>query len=155
MKRTSAWASLACIVVASRLAAQTGNLSTEVRQITFGPKHHFFGYIGHVQTIPWNQSGRFVLALQTDFQDRMPQAGEAADVVVLDAHNNYAPRVVDRTRAWNFQQGTMLYWNPGAPETQFFFNDRDPKTHEVFCVLFDISRGTNGQRVAEYRYADT
>src|SRR5688572_24745680 len=46
----------------------------------------------------------------------------------------------------------MLYWNPEAPETQFFFNDRDPNTHEVFCVLFDVSKGENGQRVAEYRF---
>ena len=34
-----------------------------VRQITFGPKHHFFGYIGHVQNIPWNASGRYILAM--------------------------------------------------------------------------------------------
>src|SRR5262245_54808815 len=112
-------------------------LTTEVQQITFGPRHHFFGYFGHVRTIPWNASGRRIVALRTEFQDRMPRPGEAADIVLLDATNAFATRVVDRTRAWNFQQGTMLYWNPKAPETQFFFNDRDPKTHEVFCVLFD------------------
>src|SRR5204862_6680883 len=88
-------------------------------------------------------------------QERMPKPGEAGDVVLLDTHANYALRVVDRSRAWNFQQGTMLYWNPAAPETEFLFNDRDPRTHEVFCVRFDISKGTNGQRVAEYRYGDT
>src|SRR5262249_6240302 len=55
----------------------------------------------------------------------------------------------DRTRAWNFQQGTMLYWNPQAAETQFFFNDRDPETNEVFCVRFDITRGTGGERGGE------
>jgi hypothetical protein len=131
------------------------DFTTEIRQITFGPKHHFFGYIGHVRTIPWNQSGRFVVALQTDFQERMPNPGEAAEIILLDGRNNYAPRVVDRTRAWNFQQGTMLYWNPAAPETQFFFNDRDPQTQEVFCVLFDISKGRNGSRVAEFRFAGT
>ena len=46
----------------------------------------------------------------------------------------------------------MLYWNPLEPETQFFFNDRDPATQDVFCVLFDIQAG---KRVAEYRYAET
>lgn len=130
-------------------------LGTTTRQITYGPPHHFFGYIGHVRTIPWNQSGRYLVALQTDFQERMPQPGEAADIVLLDTQTNFAPRVITQTRAWNFQQGTMLYWNPAAPETQFFFNDRDPKTDEVFCVLFDISQGPTGHRVAEYRYADT
>jgi hypothetical protein len=130
-------------------------LTTEIRRITSGPKHHFFGYIGHVRTIPWNRSGRWIVALQTDFQDRMPQPGEAAEIVLLDTRNGYSARVVDRTRAWNPQQGTMLYWNPDAPETQFFFNDRDPKTHELFCVLFDLSKGKHGQRVAEYRFGDT
>lgn len=84
----------------------------------------------------------------------MPNPGEPAEIVLLDTENNYTTRVVDQTRAWNFQQGTMFYWNPQAPDTQFFFNDRDPATHEVFCVLFDISKGLNGERVAEYRYPD-
>ncbi len=129
--------------------------TTEVKQLTTGPKQHFFGYIGHVQNIPWNKSGRYIVALQTDFQDRMPKSGEAADIVLLDATDNYALRVVDQTRAWNPQQGTMLYWNPDAPETQFFFNDRDPETNDVFCVLYDLSQGEHGQRVAEYRFAET
>lgn len=130
------------------------DLSAEVRQITFGPQHHFFGYFGHVRTIPWNASGRYMLALRSEFQERMPRPGEAANILLLDTQNNYAERVVEQTKAWNFQQGTMLYWNPQAPETQFFFNDRDPVTNEIFCVLFDTSKGTNGERIAEYRYQD-
>ena len=46
----------------------------------------------------------------------------------------------------------MMYWNPGAPDTQFFFNDRDPTTNQVFCVLFDIEQN---KRVREYRFEDT
>ena len=153
---------LAILWAATLLAAEpavaeppAGEWSTSTRQITFGPQHHFFGYFGHVRTIPWNASGRYLVALQTDFQERMPKPGEAADIVLLDAQNDYAVSVVDRTRAWNFQQGTMFYWNPQAPETQFFFNDRDPETHEVFCVLFDTSKGKHGERIAEYRFSDT
>ncbi len=129
--------------------------SLEVRQITQGPKHHFFGYIGHVQNIPWNRSGRYLVALRTEFQDRMPRAEDAAEIVLLDASRDYAERVVDRTRAWNPQQGTMLYWNPQAPETQFFFNDRDPATGRLFTVLFDVSVGEHGKRVREFRFDDT
>ena len=136
-------------VVAAEPAA---NFTTDTKQITFGPQHHFFGYFGHVRTIPWNKSGRYIVGLRTDFQDRMPKPGEAAEIVLLDTRNDHAARVVDHTRAWNPQQGTMLYWNPEAPETQFFFNDRDPKTHEVFCVLFDVSKGKNGERIAEFRF---
>jgi hypothetical protein len=147
-------ATIISLPVSSLFAAGStaADFTTEIKQITFGPKHTFFGYIGHVRTVPWNRSGRYVVALRTDFQDRMPRPDEAAEVVLLDARNNYAPRAVDYTRAWNFQQGTMLYWNPAAPETQFFFNDRDPKTHDVFCVLFDVSKS---RRIAEYRFTDS
>src|SRR5690349_15916333 len=92
----------------------------EVEQLTFGPNHHFFGYIGHAGTIPWNRSGRYIVALRTAFQDHMPRPDEAAGVVLIDTQRGNAVRVVDRTRAWNFQQGTMLYWDPREPETRFF-----------------------------------
>ena len=132
----------------------SGGLSYSMKQITHGPKHHFFGYFGHVRTIPWNASGRYLVALETDFQERMPEPGEAARIVLIDTQNQYEIRPVAETRAWNFQQGTMLYWNPQQPETQFFFNDRDPQTNQVFCVLFDITKGAHGQRIAEFRYPD-
>ena len=37
----------------------------EVQQLTQGPLHHFFGYIGHVQNIPWNGDGRYITVLRT------------------------------------------------------------------------------------------
>lgn len=134
--------------------AQEADFSLQVKQITQGPANHFFGYIGHVQNIPWNDNGRYILALRTLFQDRLPGAGDPADVVLIDTQDGYAVRVVDQTRGWNPQQGTMFYWNPSAADTQFFFNDRDPETGKVFCVLFDISRGSRGERVREYRSDD-
>lgn len=82
----------------------------------------------------------------------MPRPGEATEIVLLDTARDYSVKVVEQTRAWNFQQGTMLYWNPQSPETQFLFNDRDPETHRVFAVLFDVSEG---RRVAEYRFSET
>ncbi len=122
------------------------------QQITFGPSHHFFGYIGHCRTIPWNGNGRYIACLQTDFQDRMPTAHDAARVVLLDTQNGFSPVVIDRTYGWNPQQGAMLYWNPTAADTQLFFNDRDPATGSVFTVLFDIAQN---RRIREYRYDDT
>lgn len=123
-----------------------------IEQLTFGPKHHFFGYIGHVRNTPWNASGRFMVALRTSFQDRMPSPHDAADVVLIDTAKANAVTVVESTRAWNFQQGTMFYWNPQAQETQLIFNDRDPKTNHVFPVLFDIA---TRKRIREYRFRDT
>ena len=142
-------------LVALPTARSGAQNSLEATMITSGPKHHIFGYIGHVRTTPWNASGRYIVALEFDRQDRMPGPDDAATIVLIDTRNKFAMHAVDETRAWNPQQGTMLYWNPKAPETQFFFNDRDRKTGKVFCVLFDVSAGTNGRRVREYRVEDT
>ena len=149
-------AALLCALLScqSEPTAERGKpaLQLEIEQITQGPQNHYFGYIGHVQNIPWNGSERYLLTLRVGFHDRMPTAEDAAGIVLLDAQNNYAARKVDETRAWNPQQGTMMYWNPGAPDTQFFFNDRDPATNQIFCVLFDIEQN---KRVREYRFKDT
>lgn len=141
--------------LASGLGAGTVESGVRVRQLTSGPAHHFFGYIGQCRTIPWNASGRYVLALETDFQHRLPGAGDAARVCVIDTRDGNRVRVVDRSLGWNPQQGTMFYWNPEHPETQFFFNDRDPGTGKVFTVLFDLTRGEGGGRLREYRFEDT
>jgi hypothetical protein len=153
---TFVWCALAAIAFPTAAFAAAAQVEIKVTQITHGPKHHYFGYIGQSRTIPWNASGRYLLALQVGFQDRLPGANDPADVCLLDARAGYAVRVVDQSRAWNPQQGTMFYWNPEHPETQFFFNDRDPKTGKIFTVLFDLSaNGGKGKRLREYRFDDT
>ena len=92
-----------------------------------------------------------MVLLRTAFQDHLPEPHEAADIVLLDTRNGYALEKIEETRAWNPQQGTMLYWNPEAPANQFFFNDRDPDTNQIFCVLYDIEKR---KRVREYRFDD-
>lgn len=160
MSRT-AWLTCAVLTAVVLLrggvvTAATPDAAVKVTQITQGPKHHYFGYIGQSRTSPWNANGRYLLALQVGFQDRMPGANDAADICLLDARDNYAIRVVDQTCGWNPQQGTMFYWNPAHPETQFFFNDRDRRTGKIFTVLFDITAdGGKGKRIREYRFDDT
>lgn len=127
--------------------ARAFELRTE--QITAGPKHHFFGYIGQCQTIPWSGDGRYILALEIDNIDRMPRPADAAKIVLVDTHRDNELIPLDETYAWNPQQGTMFYWNPKASRSQFFFNDRDLKTGDVFAVLYDIERK---ERIREYRH---
>ena len=139
------------LVLTGQTTAQENKVTFDIQQITSGPKHHFFGYVGQSLTIPWNQSGRYIVSLQADFYKRMPVQGETADIILLDTQNDYAITAVDKTLAWNLQQGTMLYWNPNEPETQFFFNDIDPKTGVVFTVLYDIEKR---KRIREYRFGN-
>ncbi len=141
---------LVLLFASSFLAAADDDYS--VRQITFGPAHHLFGYIGHGKTIPWNASGRYILALRCDFDDQMPTLDDPADILLLDTENDFQARKVAETRGWNFQQGTMFYWNPDAAESQFFFNDRDRNDGTLFTVLFDIA---SGKRLREYRFPDS
>lgn len=140
---------LACT---SGLQAQSSAFDLQIKQATSGSKHHFFGYIGQCQTIPWNASGRYILGLEVDRIDRMPEPEEAATVILVDTYQNNRILRIDKTHAWNPQQGTMFYWYPRAAETQFFFNDRDVRTGKVFTVLYDLERQ---QRIREYRYEDT
>ncbi|MCF7973229.1 MAG: hypothetical protein K9N55_05410 [Phycisphaerae bacterium] len=140
-----------CLAFSPGLLAESPPFDLTIEQVTSGTKHHFFGYIGQCQTIPWNANGRYILALEIETIDRMPRPEEAAAIMLVDTHQDTLVPV-DKTHAWNPQQGTMFYWNPLAPDTQFFFNDRDLDTGKVFTVLYDIAEK---QRVREYRYEDT
>jgi len=93
----------------SPLLAKGQAITFEVEQITTGPKHHLFGYIGHALTIPWNESGQYIVSMRTNFFKRMPKAGEPCDIVIIDTTNNYTVTKVDESLAWNPQKGTMLY----------------------------------------------
>jgi hypothetical protein len=115
----------------SESANQQGSFELIVEQLTSGEKHHFFGYIGQCQTIPWNSTGQYILGMEIDTITRLPKPEEAATIFVVDTHDDNKTIKLDKTHAWNPQQGTMFYWNPNAPETQFFFNDRDLETGKV------------------------
>lgn len=67
---------------------QSPSIDLKIEQVTFGNKHHFFGYIGQCQTIPWNTSGRYILGLEIDRIDRMPKPEEAATIILIDTQDN-------------------------------------------------------------------
>jgi hypothetical protein len=136
---------ISCAILAP---ASAQSLKLKIEQITSGNQHHFFGYIGQCQTIPWNATDRYILAMEIDHIDRMPRPEEAATIVLIDTEDDNKIIRLDKTHAWNPQQGTMFYWNPLAAKTQFFFNDRDVKTGKVFTVLYDIEKRV---RIREYR----
>jgi len=59
----------------------TPSIEFKIRTLTRGPKHHFFGYYG---ICPWNKSGRYLVCLESSFQDRMPSPSEAAAIGLVD-----------------------------------------------------------------------
>ena len=52
-----------------------------VTRVTDGPKYHFFGYF---DKFPWNKSGRYLLANESDFMGRQPEAGEKLTLGMID-----------------------------------------------------------------------
>jgi hypothetical protein len=106
-----------------------------IERLTRGPNHHFFGYYG---ICPWNQSGRYLLSLQTSFQDHMPDRDEPAVIGLVEATTGKFS-AVGRTSAWNFQQGAMLHWNPLHPESEVIYNDR--RGNEIISVILDVNTG--------------
>jgi len=89
------------------------------RAVTSGPRHHFFGYYDKT---PWDATGRYLLAMETNFAGRQPKPGEPLTVGMVDLKddNTYIP--LDTTRAWCWQQGTMLQWLGSAPDREVVYN---------------------------------
>ncbi|MFC1792605.1 hypothetical protein ACFL3Q_03345 [Planctomycetota bacterium] len=122
----------------SRLRAEQASKGTppriecKIHTLTSGPKHHFFGYYG---ICPWNKSGRYLVCLESGFQDHMPTLGEAAAIGLVDSQTGRFEKVAE-THAWNLQQGAMLHWNPLNPEREIIYNDW--KNDDVVSVILDV-----------------
>lgn len=88
--------------------------------VTKGPGHHYFGYY---DKFPWDSSGRYLVCLESTFMDRPQRPGETAIIGLIDtqAGNRWVPFA--ETRAWNWQQGTMLHWLDWDPAGRIIFND--------------------------------
>jgi hypothetical protein len=104
---------------AARLSGASREFS--IRTLTGGPKHHFFGYYG---ICPWNRSGVSLVCLESSFQDHLPRPDEPAAIGLVDAKTGVFRKIAE-TRAWNFQQGAMLHWNPVNPEDEILYNERE------------------------------
>ncbi len=104
--------------------------------VTKGPKHHFFGYY---DKCPWDPTGRYLLAVEVDFNDRLPGPDDEAVIGIIDLENNNRFEPVARTRAWNWQQGAMAQWVPSDTGRWIIYNDR--LDDQFVSVLVDIHSG--------------
>jgi dipeptidyl aminopeptidase/acylaminoacyl peptidase len=102
--------------------------------------HRFF------DTSPISPSGRYIAFLETDFDDRLPNWDDTAQVVVLDLKNG-GELYRTRTAAWDTQLGAQIQW--GATDAALIFNRKAPQGNRAYGVIvnpFDGSEQTlNGQ----------
>ena len=104
-----------------------------IQPVSTSPKHHFFGY--H-DLCPWDETGRYLLAMEVDFLDKMPKSGEEAGVCLIDTKNNNKIEVLAKTKAWNFQEGARAQWVPKHPK-KIIYNDQD-ENGRLISVLFNV-----------------
>ena len=133
---SAAVAAAAMAVPWTKLLAETRETILPASPITSGPKHHFFGYY---EKCPWDASGRFHLALEIPFMDRMPQPDNAAVVGMIDLAEANRFQPLDETTAWCWQMGTMLRWLPGSEDRLITFNKREGET--FYSLLRDVRSG--------------
>ncbi|MCA9230121.1 MAG: hypothetical protein KDA57_05690 [Planctomycetales bacterium] len=91
-----------------------------VRQITRGPRHHWFGYYDKLQFDP---TVRYVLSNEVDFEHRSPTGDDVIKVGMIDLEDDDRWIELGESRAWNWQQGCMLQWLPGS-NSKVLWNDR-------------------------------
>jgi len=91
----------------------------EAVPLTNGPKQHFYGYYG---IYPWDGEQRRHLVLETDFHERPPEPDDTATVGLVDSETGEL-RPYGATRAFNFQQGSMMHWIDAGHGEEFTFND--------------------------------
>lgn len=117
-----------------------GAYANVLRPVTFGPKHHFFGYY---EKTPWNASQRLLLVHEADFNDRPPGPTDCVRVGIINLGDGQF-EALGESHAWNWQQGAMLAWHPADPERLFVCNDRREGQ------LVSIVRDTGGAEVRVY-----
>src|SRR5690349_17033719 len=89
------------------------------RQITRAPGYHWFGYYDKLEFDP---SSRYVLGMRVGFEHRSPKPEDAIELGMVDLESGDRWIPLGETRAWNWQQGTMLQWLPGS-KTEVIWND--------------------------------
>ncbi len=106
-----------------------------IRQITHGPKFHWFGYYDKLEFDP---TCRYVLAMEVDFQHRSPKPDDTIRVGMVDLQGADRWIELGASRAWCWQQGCMLQWLPRS-QTEVLWNDR--QDDRFVCHLLDVFSG--------------
>ncbi len=94
--------------------------------------HRFF------DTSPVSPSGRYMALTRLPYEDRLPQAGDAAEIVLVDLTTGECNAIAS-TRGWDTQLGAQVQW--GKDDSQLFFNDMDTKTWRPFGVRMNPVSG--------------
>ena len=106
-----------------------------VRRLTHPPGDYFFGYY---EKTPWSPSGSRLLGMRVGFRDRQPVPEDEIELGTVDPAGQRAFEPFASTRAWCWQQGTMLQWLPSTFDTVIY----NQRRHGRFLgVVHDLGTG--------------
>jgi hypothetical protein len=114
-------------------AARPG--TARIRPITHGPKFHWRGYY---DKFLFSADDRFVLANETSFEGRSPTPADSIRVGMVDTQDGDRWIDLGGSHAWNWQQGCMLQWIPGAAH-DVAWNDRE--AGQFVTRILDVKSG--------------
>jgi len=134
LRLVSAAAMLGAVLAA---APATNTMSVVAERLSAADANVFFGYYDLPAVDA--PTGRH-LAHRVPFRDRLPVAGDEAELGVINLDGERVFRPFARTRAWNFQQGAMLQWL-GDGTGRVFYNDVQPEGGGYRGVLHDLATG--------------
>jgi hypothetical protein len=117
------------------LAAASQPQLPPIRQVTHGPRFHWFGYYDKLEFDP---TGRYLLGMEVDFENRSPRPDDQIRVGMVDLHRGDRWIELGRTTAWCWQQGCMLQWLPGSAG-EILWNDR--QGDRFVCHILDVKTG--------------
>ncbi|MBN1395517.1 MAG: hypothetical protein JW959_10875 [Pirellulales bacterium] len=106
-----------------------------IRQITRGPKHHWFGYYDKHE---FDATGQYVLGMEVDFEHRQPKPEDEIRVGMVDLDDGDRWIDLGASRAWCWQQGCMLQWRP-CSKSEIVWNDREGD--RFVCRVLDVFSG--------------
>ena len=106
--------------------------SPPIKQLTFGPKRHWFGYYDKLQI---DSENRRILSMAVDFEHRPPNPNEEIEIGFVDLLNDHKWTTLGTTTSWNWQQGCMLQWVPGST-SKIIWNERGDDGYR--CRVLDI-----------------
>ena len=106
----------------------------DITRIT--PNDEYEYLFGYYDKCPWDDTGRYILALRVRSTTSSPDSKERAELVAIDLEKSKIKKIATTT-SWNVQQGCMAQW---LDNTHVLFNDfRDGKNCAIIINLKDKS----------------
>ncbi len=95
--------------------------------------HYFFGYY---DLQPFDSTGRYHLVHKAPFEGKIPDAEDICELGVIDLQTGEFIKYAE-TKAWNFQQGSLLRWY--KDDDHILFNVRADGAYR--CCILNIKTG--------------